>query len=171
MMNDNMRTCVTETGREIDIEKEKDWWKAEPTNNNNSIETKESVTDTYMRTPLMKNISDKNGRIAVWLGKELKTAGIEAGINFSSFFRSKLSEELKNRNIEVKTPEPDLIIEARCPHCWFSQETTTLKYVRCKNCGKNYRIFNKGTPSRIVRIVKGNQRMLNKKYYKIFRRR
>lgn len=165
----DMRICVIATGREIDIEKER-VVKGEQLINNNSIESKNFDTNAHMHILATKNISDKDGRANIWLSKELKKAVIKANINLSEFVRSKLLEELRNRNIEVEAPNPELILRIRCPRCGRQRNTSSIVMARCFDCNHSFRIFKKGR-SRITGIIKGNLEPLHKMYYKEYGRR
>ncbi|MFH8092955.1 MAG: hypothetical protein QXM38_03370 [Candidatus Aenigmatarchaeota archaeon] len=161
-----MRNC----NRKRDRYEEERVVKGEQLTNNNSTESKNSDTNTHMRILATKNISDKDGRATIWLGKELKKAVIKANINLSEFVRSRLLEELKNRNIEVEIPDPELILRVRCPRCGSQGNTSSIVMARCFNCKHSFRIYKKGS-SRIVGIVKGNLELLHKLYYKEYGRR
>lgn len=171
--DDNMRICAIATGREIDIEKER-VVKGEVTNNNNSssVETGSLDDTTHMRISVnrLNNISTKSGRINIWLSKELKKAVKMSGMDVSAFVREKLIEELSKRNIPVEDPNPELIIRIRCPNCGFEQNTSTIKLVRCINCDYLFKVFTR-KGSRIRKIVKGNEYLLQKLYYRIYGRK
>lgn len=166
--DNDMRICAITTGREIDIERE--GGKGEQTTNNtNSIESSSLDNNAHVRIGLSKNISDKKGNVNIWIGVELKKAVIKARINISEFVRTKLLEELKNRNIKIEIPDPELIIMVRCPNCGFQQNTTTIRMVRCHKCNRYYRVYRKGGRPRIVKIVKGSEAMLHSLYYRYYR--
>jgi len=97
----------------------------------------------------------------VYLGKPLKKAVKGSGINVSKIVRARLLEELAYNGIEIEAHEPDLIIETSCPMCSFRQETTTIKTVQCKKCGRRYQVFGRRR-SRVVRIVKGTNDLLQR---------
>ena len=98
----------------------------------------------------------------IYLGKPLKKAVKDSGLNVSKIVRARLLEELAHNGLEVQKTEPDLIIETYCPLCRFKQETTTIKTVQCKKCGRRYQIFGRHQ-SRIVRIVKGTNDLLQRR--------
>lgn len=114
------------------------------------------------------NFSDRSGFVKLWLGKEIKKSTakfkeIEENFSLSEFVREKLSKLLKEKNIEVEIPEPDLILRVRCQSCNHIQNTTSINFVKCLNCGNSYRIkTRRGT--RIVGIVKGNRELLWRKW-------
>jgi len=143
----------------------------EDNNNNNSFNSVKLATDntgmTYDSDHKLSNIQDKNpstwdARAVVYISRELKQAAKRAGLNLSRFMRQKLTEELAYNGIEAETHEPDLIVETCCPACSFKQETTTIKTVQCKKCGRRYQVFGRRR-SRVVRIVKGTNDLLQRK--------
>ncbi|MBU5537663.1 MAG: hypothetical protein KQA38_03830 [Candidatus Aenigmarchaeota archaeon] len=166
----DMHTSAIVTGREIDLDRERAG-KGEIASNDNSssIETGSLDTNTHMHTSLskLKNISLSDGRIHLWLGKDLKKAVIKAGIDVSEFLRAKLLEELRNRNIQIEIEDPELIVRVRCIHCGFIQNTSTIKLVRCVNCNRFFRVFTK-KGSRIRGIIKGNEYLLQRFYYRVY---
>ena len=98
----------------------------------------------------------------IYLGKPLKKAVKDSGLNVSKIVRARLLEELAYNGLEVQKAEPDLILETYCPLCSFRQETTTVKTVLCRKCGRRYQIFGRRS-SRVVRIVKGTNNLLQRK--------
>ncbi|MEM5805208.1 MAG: hypothetical protein QW156_03735 [Candidatus Aenigmatarchaeota archaeon] len=171
--DNNMRICAIVTGRETDIEKER-VVKGEVTNNNNSSSTETGSLDNSTHMCISANklndISTNSGRINIWLSKELKKAVKMSGMDVSAFVREKLIEELSKRNIPVEESDPELIIRIRCPSCGFEQNTSTIKLVRCINCDYHFRVFTR-RGSRIRKIVKGNEFLLQKLYYRIYGRK
>jgi hypothetical protein len=187
----NMRICVIATEREEELKKEEvatvgrleiqpnmlqlDNTRLDKQINsrpllNNSFSS--PVAITHIRIPNTKRLREllvSDGRITLWIGREVKEALLKSGINVSEFVREKLKEELAKRNIQVNYPEPDLIVEVRCPKCNFHQETTSITYVRCRNCHKAFRVYTRNARPRIVRIVKGDKSKLFKKYYQHYR--
>ena len=167
--DDNMRMCVTSSGRERDIDREGD--EGEQTTNNIDSNTNEELDiDAHMCRPLSKNISNKTGRVNVWIGKDLKVAAMKAGIHFSSFLRDKLTEYFQEKGIRVNYEIPDLILLVRCPHCGNKQQTASVQMVNCQNCKRSFRIYRKRGSSRILRILRGDRALLQKKYYRIYGR-
>jgi formylmethanofuran dehydrogenase subunit C len=164
-----MRICANASGREIDIERENG--KEKQINNKLSSNGSNNLnTSTHMRIGLSKNISEKKGNVNIWLGIELKKAVVKAGVNLSEFVRNKLLEELKNRNIKIEHPDPELVIRVRCPFCNSQRDTSSILTVRCSHCGRFFKVFRKRGHSRIVAIVKGNISVLNKLYYQMYKR-
>ena len=167
--DNDIRICAIASKREIDIERE--GGKGEqisnklPSNESNNLDS-----NTHMHIGLPKNISEKKGNVNIWLGVELKKAVIKAGINISEFVRTKLLEELKNRNIEIKYQDPELIIRVRCPFCNSQRNTSSILNVRCFHCGHFFKVFRRRGRSRVVAIVKGNKSILNRLYYQIYKR-
>jgi predicted Zn-ribbon and HTH transcriptional regulator len=169
----DMHICATVTEREIDIEKERvEKGEVAGNSNSSSILTGNIDDNTHMHTSLnrLKDISIKDGRIHLWIGIGLKKAVLKAGIDVSEFVRNKLLEELKNRNVTIEEKEPELIVRVRCCHCGFEQNTSTLKMVKCINCGHSFRVFTKWG-CRIRKIVKGDQNLLTKMFYQTYKHR
>jgi formylmethanofuran dehydrogenase subunit E len=120
----------------------------------------------------MLNRKSSSGRIEVYIGKELKEAVIKSGMNVSEFLRAKLKEHFKESGIKVNIPEPALVLLVKCPGCGSTIQTSSLRFVRCNNCGKPFRPYPKKNPSsRIVKIIKGTCQDLYQEYYKLYGRR
>jgi predicted Zn-ribbon and HTH transcriptional regulator len=171
--DNSMRICVNTTEREIDLDKERVVKGEQLTNNNNSsIESSSLDNNTHMNISLdkLKNKSENNGTIHLWLGKDLKKAVIKARIDVSEFVRNKLLEELRNKGIVIEVPDPEFIIKVRCPNCGFKQNATTIKQVRCFNCQRYFRVYVRGR-SRIVGIVKGSKEIVFRYFNRIYGRR
>jgi hypothetical protein len=122
---------------------------------------------TYDSDNKLSYVQDKNPsawdtKAVVYISRELKQAARRAGINLSKFTRQKLLEELAYRGVEVETPEPDLIIETACPMCSFKQQTTTIRTVQCKKCGRRYLVFGRRR-SRVTQIIRGSNALLQQK--------
>lgn len=100
----------------------------------------------------------------VWLSQREYEKIKELNLNFSRFVRERLHEYFKSQGIEIENDDPELIIKVKCPFCGFEQNTTTVRTVRCFECGRQYRVYKK-SQSRIVKIVKGSLQLLFKKYY------
>jgi hypothetical protein len=98
----------------------------------------------------------------VYLGRPLKEAVKEAGLNVSKIVRARLREELAYKGLEPKRVEPDLIIETSCPLCSHKQETTSLRTVQCSRCGRRYQVFGRRR-SRVTQIIRGSNALLQQK--------
>jgi len=108
--------------------------------------------------------------IHVWLGKELKEACKKLNINISREFRLWLAQRLKENNIEVKVPEPEIVLLVGCIHCGHQFETTSISQVRCPNCQKTFRVYVRGGTSRIKKIIRGDIQKLYALYAKKFKK-
>lgn len=102
----------------------------------------------------------------IWISKSLAELVKRHKINLSKFVREKLTEYFQQHNIEIPEDDPELIVLVRCPHCSYVQKTTTIRTVRCFNCGKRYSVLRRKGFSRIVRIIKGDQFVLTKMFYR-----
>jgi len=67
-----------------------------------------------------------------------------------------------------------MIIKVKCPHCGFMFNTTTIKTVKCGNCGRSFKVYYKkrclkgyAWASRIVAIVEGSRMELFKEFEKL----
>ena len=60
-----------------------------------------------------------SGRVEIYIGKDLKKAVIDSGLNLSQFVREKLEEYFKAHGIEIKREEPELVLLVRCPSYGF----------------------------------------------------
>ena len=106
-----------------------------------------------------------SGRVEIYIGKDLKKAVIDSGLNLSQFVREKLEEYFKAHGIEIKREEPELVLLVRCPSCGFKNRTSSIRFVRCKRCKTLFRVYLKRGRSRIEKILKGDRSLLFKKKY------
>lgn len=67
-----------------------------------------------------------------------------------------------------------MILEVECPKCGYRFNTTTLRRVKCWNCGHVFKVYYKKKVgkqwywrSRIVRIVEGSRIELMKEFEKL----
>jgi len=65
----------------------------------------------------------------------------------------------------------EVIIRVKCPHCGFEFNTRSIKTVKCRRCGRSFKVFYKkrsmkgyAWASRIVKIVEGSRMELFKKF-------
>ena len=107
----------------------------------------------------------KSAKMEIWLGKELKALVKRTNLNLSKFVRERLKEHFKSQGIEVKLPDPPLVLLVKCPHCSQVMKTTTVLQVKCRYCGRSFKVFRKTGTSRIVKIVKGNMQLVHSMYY------
>lgn len=65
---------------------------------------------------------------------------------------------------------PSLIVKVRCPFCSHSQNSTTLKTVKCQRCGRSFEVYlldSKGKirGTRIISLIKGSLSLLYREAY------
>lgn len=60
----------------------------------------------------------------------------------------------------------ELILLVRCPHCGAARKAMSIKRVLCFKCGKHYFVMKKGSASNIVKIVKGDMGLLQRRILK-----
>jgi DNA-directed RNA polymerase subunit RPC12/RpoP len=110
-----------------------------------------------------------SGKITIWVGKELHEACKKSNINISQMFRTWLAEKLKEANIEVKVPEPEIILLVQCIHCGNTFSTSSIGQVRCPECQKTFKVYVKRGFSRIKKILKGDMQKLMSLYQRRFK--
>ena len=107
---------------------------------------------------------------SVWLPKEILKTAKKHQLNLSQILKAGVKTQLKDLGVEVKEKMPELIIKVKCPYCSHTQNTTTIKRVRCFKCERTFSIYRKGKPSRIVEIVKGSRDLLFKYYNAVYKK-
>ena len=75
----------------------------------------------------------------MWLKGKLK----EMKINISRVCQDTLIRVVKEKNPEFVPPREPFIIVTHCPFCGGHQQCSTVYIVRCKYCGKRYRVYTK----------------------------
>jgi DNA-directed RNA polymerase subunit RPC12/RpoP len=105
-----------------------------------------------------------SGKVTIWIGKELHETCKKMNINISQMFKMWLAEKLKEANIEVKIPEPEILLLVGCVHCGNEFVTSSIGQVRCPRCQKTFKVYVKKGFSRIKKIIKGDLATLHRLY-------
>jgi len=106
-------------------------------------------------------------KVTVWIGEKHYRAAKEHALNLSQLLREAIEQATKDKIPDPDYFLPDLLVQVRCPYCGAFKVTGALSATKCDRCKRVFRIYTRKYGTRIVKIVRGDQQLLQERLARV----